>query len=77
MYQFVSGFINITDLKGCSMAGMHHLACQPTFRLHLILLFFMRDNWLTFNFEDSKCDHYPGYFLAMLRHPPFISFQPI
>ena len=42
MYQFVSGFINIADLNiDVEMAGMHHLACQSTPCLHLILLLFM------------------------------------
>ena len=62
MYHFVSGFINVTNrpqlMYHCNYLGMHHLACQSTSCLHLILLFLYFDNWLTFNFEASKYDYY-------------------
>ena len=41
MYQFVSGFINITELSWCSMAGMHHicLSANIPFASHLTFVY--------------------------------------
>ena len=46
MHHLVSGFINVTDLSvhvawDGRYLGMHHLACQSTPCLHLILLLFV------------------------------------
>ena len=59
MYQFVSGFINITELnidvewQICTTLLVGQLTVCI---LSYFCLYF--DNWLTFNFEVSKYDYY-------------------
>ena len=36
------------------MTGMHHLACQPTSRFHLISLRLYFNNWLSFNSKPQN-----------------------
>ena len=44
MYHFVSCFINVTELSvdvAWKVPRIHHLACQSTSCLHLLLLLFI------------------------------------
>ena len=56
MYQFVSGFINITDLN----IDVEWQVCTTLLVSQIPVCIFCLcfDNWLTFNFEVSKYDYY-------------------
>ena len=56
MYQFVSGFINITDLN----IDVEWQVCTILLvsQLPVCIFCLCSDNWPTFNFEVSKYDYY-------------------